>query len=950
MSCATSSPRCARNLLANSVHYPVEPRDEAGMRITIAKRFCRKCGATIPPNSPQQSCSACLLEAGLDSSVEPDGGGDVDPTPEPMLMDFGDYELIEKIGRGGQGVVFRARQKSLNRIVALKVIALGHWATESHLKRFRLEAKAAASLDHPCIVPIYDIGERDGSCYFSMKLVQGGQLDEVQRREPMSIRRAAELMAKIARTVHYAHERGVLHRDIKPGNILLDGDGEPHLTDFGLARLVETESTVTCTMEVLGTPSYMAPEEAAGQTKQITAATDVYGLGAVFYQLLTGHPPFAGGTTYQTIRMVLETEPRKPRLWNPKVDVDLETICLKCLEKEPPRRYASALALAEDLERWLRHEPVQARPANIFKRTRKWIRRNPTKAILVPSLIAVAILAFTTFRNREPPTPPAGVAVLPFANLSDEKDGALLADGIQDDILTKLAKIADLKVISRTSVMQYRGERNIRKIRNALRVSHVLEGSLRKDGQRLRLNAQLIDARNDQHVWAEHYDVDPADLFSIQSEIAQTVASQLKSKVSTAEKAAIETRPTRDLEAYKLYLQAKDLTAILAADSPATIEIMIQAAELLEKAVARDPNFVLAYCLLADTNLNLYWNDNRADSSRRARAEAALRAAQRIAPDAGETHLAQALFYYHGSRDYDHALEQLDLAARLLPNSADVFFASAMIERRLGRWGEALRHYSKANEVNPRASSALTQVIVTNTLLRHYTEADQLADRAIATFPEAAEYFWNLKGRAALEQGDLKRAHAAAEKAGNNFPMLRFWVLYYERNFAEAEAVSLSIWQGKDIALARSFAGFSAIAARAAGATDRMRSYLFAWRQSFEPLLVGEPDPSVLTWVGVIDGVLGRNEQALAECQRAVELRPISHDAVEGPEYAKNLALVYAWAGERDRAIKQLSTLVKLPAGLAFGELKLDPVWDNLRSDPRFDQILAEAAKPIPLK
>ena len=266
-----------------------------------------------------------------------------------MQMEFGDYELLEEIGRGGQGVVFRARQKSLNRIVALKVIGLGQWATKAHLKRFRLEAEAAASLDHPCIVPIYEVGERDGQCYFSMKFVEGGQLDEVVKHTPMSLRQAAELIAKMARTVHHAHEHGILHRDIKPGNILLDANGEPHLTDFGLARLVESESTVTRTLEVLGTPSYMAPEQAAGNNTKLTSATDVYGLGAVLYQLLTGHPPFAGGTTYETIKLLLETEPRPPRLWNPKVDRDLSTICLKCLEKDPQRRYSSALALAEDL-------------------------------------------------------------------------------------------------------------------------------------------------------------------------------------------------------------------------------------------------------------------------------------------------------------------------------------------------------------------------------------------------------------------------------------------------------------------------------------------------------------------------------------------------------------------------------------------------------------------------
>ena len=355
-------------------------------------RVCRKCGAKILSDAPEGLCTGCVLETAL--GIFPNAVAAVDDCGSAerrlqtdrrrqlrsavkttarvakMLGELGDYELLEEIGRGGQGVVFRARQKSLNRIVALKVIGLGQWATKAHLKRFRLEAEAAASLDHPCIVPIYEVGERDGQCYFSMKFVEGGQLDEVVKHTPMSIRQAAELIAKVARTVHYAHEHGILHRDIKPGNILLDAKGEPHLTDFGLARLVESESTVTRTLEVLGTPSYMAPEQAAGNNAKLTSATDVYGLGAVLYQLLTGHPPFAGGTTYETIKLLLETEPRPPRLWNPKVDRDLSTICLKCLEKDPQRRYSSALALAEDLERWLKHEPIQARRTGVVGRGR----------------------------------------------------------------------------------------------------------------------------------------------------------------------------------------------------------------------------------------------------------------------------------------------------------------------------------------------------------------------------------------------------------------------------------------------------------------------------------------------------------------------------------------------------------------------------------------------------
>src|SRR6266511_1684813 len=546
-------------------------------------RVCRKCGAKIFSDAPRGLCTACVLETAL--GIFPDavaGGGDPGGVDEAscdqandatvhskkaasaatMLGELGDYELLEEIGRGAQGVVFRARQKSLNRTVALKVISLGQWASKAHLKRFRREAEAAASLDHPSIVPIYEVGERDGSCYFSMKFVEGGQLDEVVRRSPMSIRQAAELIARVARTVHYAHEHGILHRDIKPGNILLDREGEPHLTDFGLARLVESESTVTRTLEVLGTPSYMAPEQAVGNNTAVSSSTDVYGLGAVLYQLLTGQPPFAGGTTYETIKLLLDTEPRQPRLLSPKIDRDLTTICLKCLEKDPQRRYPSALALAEDLERWLKHEPIRARRTGIFCRGKKWVRRNPTKALLLMSLTALAAAIGWNIWKSEFLIQPSvtGVAVLPFENLSNDREDAFFADGIQDDLLTKLARIRALKVISRTSVMQYpprAAGRDMRQIGNALRVSHVLAGSVRKKGSWLHINAQLIDTRTDSHVWVEQYDRNLKDVFAIQSEIAQKVADQLHIRISPTERLAIQRPSTADLTAFDLYSRAK---------------------------------------------------------------------------------------------------------------------------------------------------------------------------------------------------------------------------------------------------------------------------------------------------------------------------------------------------------------------------------------------------------
>ena len=582
-------------------------------------RICRKCGAKIFSDAPEGLCTGCVLETALGSFPDAVAGvgdpgasdnlarNDVAPTPAnkvparaiKVLGELGDYELLEEVGRGGQGVVFRARQKSLNRIVALKVIGLGQWATKAHLKRFRLEAEAAASLDHPCIVPIYEVGERDGQCYFSMKFVEGGQLDEVVKQTPMPIRQAVELIAKVARTVHYAHEHGILHRDIKPGNILLDAKGEPHLTDFGLARLVESESTVTRTLEVLGTPSYMAPEQAAGKNTKLTSATDVYGLGAVLYQLLTGHPPFAGGTTYETIKLLLETEPRPPRLWNPKVDRDLSTICLKCLEKDPQRRYSSALALAEDLERWLKHEPIQARRTGVFARGKKWLQRNPTVAgIVILSLALIAAVCVIVWKSelfRRPAA--AGIAVLPFENLSNDREDASFADGVQDDLLTKLAKIADLKVISRTSVMGYRGQaKHARDRRCAGRVSRT--GRQRPQDRRLAAHKRAVDRRAHRR-----------------ARLGGRVRSRSERPVRGPERDRTKSRQTAftprshrlrkwPLSDHRQRISARSIftaapRVFLTATYVPRKRICFQAADLLNQAVAHDPTFFQAYCQLA---------------------------------------------------------------------------------------------------------------------------------------------------------------------------------------------------------------------------------------------------------------------------------------------------------------------------------------------------------------
>jgi TolB-like protein/tRNA A-37 threonylcarbamoyl transferase component Bud32 len=841
-------------------------------------RICRNCGAKILSDAPEGLCTGCVLEAAI--GISPDAVAEVAPGHEDkqasqkatgaveLLGELGEYELLEEVGRGGQGVVFRARQKSLNRIVALKVIRLGQWASKAHLKRFRLEAEAAARLEHPGIVPIHDVGERDGSCYFSMKFVEGGQLDEVARREPIPIRQAVELIANVARTVHYAHEHGILHRDIKPGNILLDAKGEPHLTDFGLARLVESESSVTHTLDVLGTPSYMAPEQALGNNAAVTSATDVYGLGAVLYQLLTGQPPFAGGATYETIKLLLDTEPRQPRLLNPKIDRDLSTICLKCLEKDPKRRYTSALALAEDLERWLKHEPIQARRTGIFPRGKKWVQRNPSSALLAASLIALAAAAGWIVWKSELITQPltTGIAVLPFENLSEQReDAAAFVDGVQDDILTKLARIADLKVISRTSVMEYRAKRNLRQIGNDLRVSHVLEGSVRRIGTRFHMNAQLIDTRTDAHVWVEQYDRDLNDLFAIQSEIAQKIAGQLRAKISPAEKVAIERKPTGDLVTFEYYSRAISLTPL----SRGSVADSLQQIDLLNAAVARDPSFFDAYWELARSHDQIYFFGVDHTPARLALAKAAIDAAFRLRPDAGEAHLALAFHLYNGYLDYNGARAELEVARRTLPNDPRIFRLTAYIQRRQGHWEESTRNLERALELDPRNINTLDQLNYGS--LRRYAEQKSILDRILAIEPNNVEA---KAGRAFVEvnwKADTRASHQLIDEIRTTNPaaipkIAPFWLgcALLERDVAAAKEALLACGKfplgGDTVNFTRDFA--EGVIARMTNDEQQAQLAFNAARMEQEKIVQAQPDYGP-AWciLGVIDAALGRKEE-----------------------------------------------------------------------------------------
>jgi serine/threonine protein kinase/Tfp pilus assembly protein PilF len=918
-------------------------------------------------DAPQGVCSVCLFRTGL-ASLDNEGNEAFEPTIARMSKDFGDYELLEEIGRGGQGVVYRARQKSLNRMVALKVIGLAHWATEAHVKRFRLEAEAAARLNHPCIVPIYEVGEREGACYFSMGLVEGGQLDAVAKRELMPIRHAAELIAKLARTVSYAHEHGILHRDIKPGNILLDATGEPHLTDFGLARLIETESTVTRTLEVLGTPSYMAPEQAVGNNARVSGATDIYGLGAVLYQLLTGHPPFAGGTTFETVRLVLDTEPRQPRLWNRKIDRDLATICLKCLDKDPQRRYSSALALAEDLGRWLKHEPIRARRTGIFTRGRKWVRRNPTSALLVASLVALAAaigalasaLPFYWHRNLTTSLPAEkSIAVLPFENLSRDPDNAYFAEGIQEEILTRLAGIADLRVISRTSVSRYQSKpRDLSQIAKQLRVANILEGSVQKAADQVRVSVQVVSAETDSHLWAETFDRKLIDMFEVETEIAKAIAESLQAKLTGPEEQVLAVKPTNNPEAYDAYLRGLAFEgrsdSSYGSYSP---DLTRKAAGFFERAVQLDPNFALAWARLSNVNAHLYFSGGlQSTSAQRDTAKRALDNAQKLEPNSPETLLALGYYQYYVLGDYGLAKSTFRLVSKMLPSSSQVPYALGRLARREGNWDEGIAYFEQALTLEPRYVGLLMALAETYGIVRQFPAALRLYDRALDIVPNDPALLAE-KASIYQAQGNLQEAAPFLSEINEQTPDdLTFYTkisqLRLERNYREAvrllqARLAQFHFNSQDEKAANQVA--LAFTQRIAGDTAGAKATAEQSRDILEPLYRDQSRAPKARAHFAADlsqayAAMGEKDSALKTAAYAIMLWPRAKDPKVGPLFEENLAIIQTIFGENSRAISTLTRLLQTPysARITPALLRLDPIWDPLRADLAFQKLCEE--------
>jgi TolB-like protein/class 3 adenylate cyclase/Flp pilus assembly protein TadD len=553
------------------------------------------------------------------------------------------------------------------------------------------------------------------------------------------------------------------------------------------------------------------------------------------------------------------------------------------------------------------------------------------------------------------PIPEKSIAVLPFENLSDEKKNAYFADGVQDEILTGLSRVADLKVISRTSTLQYKAgaKHNVREIGKALGVAHLLAGSVQRAGDRVRVSAQLIDARTDTQLWGERYDRDVADVFAIESELAGKIIVQLKSKLSAQEKAAIEQKPTADLVAHDLYIQAKTLIATSAFSTP-LVESLSEAVRLLNQAIERDPAFALAYYQLAQAHDQLYFAGIDHTPARLAMADAAIQSLTRLRPNSGEGHLSLAKHLYWGYLDYDHAREELKLAQQSLPNDALSFEILGFIDRRQGRWAESTKNLERAIELDPQNSGFLKQLADSYVYLRHYADAERVLDRGIAVAPKdsnmrayraAIELYWHADPHPL--SSTIRAIIAEDSREAKNIAQLWLEVSLCERDFdgARRALAALPIAGCYD-----DFIPFPRIWCE--GVVAQMRDDKAAANAAFTTarneaakLIVDQPDyAEALCVLGMADAALGNKEDAIREGRRAVELVPVSKNAIEGALLIRYLAVIYAWTGEKDRALKRLDEAAKIPSFLSYGELVLHPRWDPLRGDPRFDKIVASLA------
>ncbi|PYK76466.1 MAG: hypothetical protein DME42_00045 [Verrucomicrobia bacterium] len=889
---------------------------------------CEQCGTLLESVTAASGCLNCLLGGGLNE-------------PGVSSRRFQHYEVcvrddgitLDQLGRGAMGITYRALDLNLDSPVALKVISAAYSDRPEARERFRREARAAAQLRHPNVASVFHFGETsDGECFYAMELVHGETLEvHVRRDGPLNVSSALDVAEQVCRALVVAESHGLVHRDLKPSNLMEDHASHPGFS---------------------GTPEFASPEQFDSNKASLDARSDIYSLGATLWYLLCGKAPFASDLVMQ-LRNHQRQLPLED-LTAANVPASVANLLCSMLATDPNARPQSARELLNSLRACRKAVGVEPR------RRRNLVLATASFALLALSVFGMG--SYLSWRQHAQgtvstllPIREKSIAVLPFEDLGADKENAYFARGVQEEILSNLAKIADLKVISHTSVSQYEGStpRNLREIGRVLGVSHVLEGSVQRVANRARVNAQLIDTRTDAHLWAETYDRDLADVFAIQTEIAQKIAAQLQARISLREKAALEQRPTKDITGYNLYLEAKSLIdQAINMEGKEMADAYSRAIGLLNQAIERDSGFVLAYCRLAEAQDGVYFKGIDHTQTRLELAKSAIDSAFKLQPNSGEAHLALAIHLYNGYFDYDRARDELDVASHTLPNDSRIFEWSGYIDRRQNRWHDAIRNFNHAVDLDPQNPKVLTSAKSTYWLLRDYRNARELHDRVVALNPKAnreMERAW----RDVIERGDTQAMHAVLktkspddQEYSDTFFQLALWER--DANTAERMLPAMVARYGDDFqarwvgSTTFSRDHWKGLIARIKGDEVGARAAFTAARAKQEQTVRTNPHPEpALCVLGLIDAVLGRKEEALREGRRAVELARPEKEALDAADVLYYYAVICAWVGERDLAIEQLQASAKMPGGVSYMEIRLDPHWDPLRNDPRFDKIVA---------
>jgi len=860
------------------------------------------------------------------------------------------YKFMEKLGSGGMGTVYKARDTKLDRFVALKFLPPHLSQDEETKKRFIHEAKAASALSHPNIATIYEIDEADGQMFIAMEYVAGQSLHEIvgaNGHSPLPIADVIDYAIQIAEGLDKAHAKGIIHRDIKPANILVTEDGVVKIADFGLAKLAGA-TRLTKEGASMGTVAYMSPEQTQGT--EVDHRTDIWSLGAVIYEMITGKQPFAGDYEQAVIYSIMNEDLAPLTGLRTGVPMELERIVLKALAKERGGRYQHADELVTDLRRLGKEleSGKKAAPVVVSRAARaKPVWRTATLVLAGGLAVILLLLAVWLIQNKgahEAGARSKSVAVLPFTAITQSEEDKIFCDGMHDDIITQLSKIHDLKVIARTSVMQYRNTRKrINEIGQELMVGAILEGSVRRAGNRVRIVAQLIDAESEEHLWANTYDRDYADVFAIQSDVAQQIALALQTTLTPEEKSGIDQIPTDNMKAWEYYQRGNYYWK-----NYDTIEGNKEAVRIYEKATEEDPDFALAWARLSVAHSALAtWSET--DTLLRKKhlpaAKSTLEKAISLDPNHPMALYARGQFFSDILQDYPRALEAFELALQKQPNTAELFMSAGVVLLIQRKMDQAAEYFKKEYELDPQGINSGLWVSLVYLNSRNWSEAKKWADRYIATHPEHG-YAYTRKAEILLWGfGDLKNAGSVIEEGmpfAKKHPdillthnKLKLNYLLCLRSFQEAKNFLESdlkigrkpLWKGFAYALM--------------GDDLQAKAQYDSARMQYEKLVNASPAIAVYhSSLGLAYAGLGRKEDAIREGRKAVELKPIKSGLFEGEGLLLQLAYIYILVGEQDQAIDALDTLLAIPSQLTVWRLKLDPRYDPLRKLLRFQALL----------